>query len=241
MIDLFVQLIIGLNSLLFGNLGLTVIVIGVLSRALFYPFYANSIRYSTAMRDLKPKLDELRKKYGKDMRRMASEQSKLFKQAGVSPAAGALGCLSIIIQIGVFFLLFQSLNKVVSSGIDTQFLLWDLAKPDTYSIQGLPLPIPGVLLIATAIFTFIQSKMMATPNQPKKAKESKGDFASALSASQGQMMYFIPLIILVSGSQFASGLALYWFVSTLFGIIQQYNIAGLGGLEPWLKKSKIVK
>jgi len=57
MIDLFVQVILNLNSLLFNNLGLTVIVIGLLSRAVFYPFFANSIRYSKAMRDLKPKLD----------------------------------------------------------------------------------------------------------------------------------------------------------------------------------------
>jgi YidC/Oxa1 family membrane protein insertase len=243
MIDLFVQLILNLNKLLFDNLGLTIIVIGILSRAIFYPFYANSIRYSKAMRDLKPKLDEIKRKYKGDMQKLASEQSKIFKEAGVSPAAGAIGCISIIIQIAIFFLLFQSLRAVVDTGVDTNFLIWDLAKPDAYKVQGIPLPLPGLLVILTAFFSLIQSRMLAAPPSPKQPakKADKPDISDALAATQGQMLYIIPVIILVSGPRFASALALYWFVSTAFGIIQQYNIAGVGGLEPWLKKLKLVK
>lgn len=240
MIDLFVELILNLNSILFDNLGLTIIVISIVSRALFYPFYANSIRYSKAMQDIKPEMDSLKKKHGKDMKRLAEEQSKLFKKAGVNPAAGALGCVSILVQIGVFFLLFQSLNKVVDSGVDTHFLFWDLSLPNVFHITGIPFAIPGILLISTAIVTFIQSKMMA-PAKPAKPKEGKGDFTDALAASQGQLIYFIPIIILISGVRFPAALALYWLVSTLFGIIQQYRITGLGGLEPWLKKIKVQK
>lgn len=237
MIDLFVQIILNLNSLLFGNLGLTIIVIGVLSRAVFYPFFANSIRYSKAMREIKPKLDEIKKKHKGNMKKQAAEQSRIFKEAGISPAAGAIGCISIIIQIGVFFLLFQSLRRVVDVGVDTEFLIWDLAKPDVYRIEGIPLPVPGILIVMTSLFAFIQSKMLAPAHpEPKKAKKQSGGLSDALASTQSQMMYFIPVIILISGTQFAAALALYWFVSTAFGIIQQYNIAGAGGLEPWLKK-----
>ncbi|OGY25549.1 MAG: hypothetical protein A2Z11_03940 [Candidatus Woykebacteria bacterium RBG_16_43_9] len=243
MIDLFVQLILSLNNLLFGNLGLTILVIGILSRAVFHPFYANSIRYSKAMRDLKPKLDDIKKKHSGNMQKQAAEQSRVFREAGISPAAGAIGCVSLIIQIGIFFLLFQSLQRVVDTGVDTNFFIWDLAKPDVYNIQGIPLPLPGILVIMTAAFSFAQSKMLAPANPgPKEVKKKeRGDIADALSATQGQMMYFIPLIILFSGTQFPAALALYWFVSTAFGIIQQYNIAGAGGLESWLRKIRPVK
>lgn len=176
------------------------------------------------------------------MQKQAAEQSRIFKEAGVSPAAGAIGCVSIIIQIGVFFLLFQSLRKVVDVGVDTEFLIWDLAKPDVYRIEGIPLPIPGILIVATSFFSFIQSKMLAPANpEPKKAKKQSGGLSDALASTQSQMMYFIPVIILISGTQFAAALALYWFVSTAFGIIQQYNIAGAGGLESWLKKIRPTK
>ena len=236
MIDLFVQIILNLNSLLFGNLGLTIIVIGVLSRAVFYPFFANSIRYSKAMREIKPKLDEIKKKHKGNMKKQASEQSRIFKEAGISPAAGAIGCISIIIQIGVFFLLFQSLQRVVGVGVNTEFLIWDLAKPDVYRIEGIPLPIPGILIIATSLFAFIQSKMLAPAHpEPKKAKKQSGGLSDALASTQSQMMYFITVIILISGTQFAAALALYWFVSTAFGLIQQYIIAGAVGLDSWLK------
>ncbi|MEX0622088.1 MAG: YidC/Oxa1 family membrane protein insertase [Candidatus Woykebacteria bacterium] len=246
MIDLFVQVMLGLNKFLFNNLGLTIIVVGLLSRAVFYPFFANSIRYSKAMRDLKPRLDALRKKHKGDMQKLAAEQSRLFKEAGVNPAASVLGCFSMIIQIGIFFLLFQSINRVITSDINTNFLLWDLAKPDAYRVEGLPVAIPGVLVILTAVLTFFQSKMIAPPAETKKPQKrgqsgEKPDISDAISASTGQLAYIIPVVILVFGTTFAAGLALYWFVSTAFGIIQQYNITGLGGLEPWLKRLRPAK
>src|SRR4030066_935535 len=139
MIELFSEVILSLNRVLFGNLGLTILVVGVVSRLIFYPFFAQSIRYTKLMRDLKPKLDEVKKRHGHDMRRHAAEQSRLFKEHGVSPAAGAVSCLSIIVQLGVFLLLFQSLNRIIASGIETNFLIWDLAKPDAYKISSIPL------------------------------------------------------------------------------------------------------
>jgi YidC/Oxa1 family membrane protein insertase len=243
MIDFFVEFLLALNKLLFNNLGLTIIVIGVASRLIFYPFFAQSIRYSKAMRDLKPKLDEVKKKHGRDMRRLAAEQSKLFRDHGVSPAAGAISCVSIIVQLAVFILLFQSLNRVIASGVETDFLLWDLSQPNAYKIQGIPVALPGALVISTAILSFVQAKMIAPAGtestlgkKQKIGKENKSSPADALSSAQGLMTYYIPLIILFFGTRFPAGLALYWLVSTIFGIIQQYMIAGPGGLKLWLTR-----
>lgn len=248
MIDPFVEALLALNRILFNNLGLTIIVIGVASRLIFYPFFAQSIRYSKAMRELKPKLDEAKKKYGSDMRKMATEQSKLFREHGVSPAAGAISCVSIIVQIGVFILLFQSLNRVIASGVETDFLMWNLSQPNAYQLQGIPVPLPGALVVLTAILSFLQAKMTVpagaegTPDKKqKKGKENKSSTGDALSSVQGMMTYYIPLIILFFGTRFPAGLALYWLVSTTFGIIQQYLIGGPGGLKPWLTKLRPAK
>lgn len=223
-----------LNNIL-GNLGLTIIVISISSRLIFHPLIISNLRYTKAARELKPRFDQIKKKYGKDMKRVASEQSKLFKEAGVSPAAGALGCLSLIIQLGVFFLLFNALLRVIDSGVDTNFLYWNLANPDTFSIPGLPFPIPGILVILTAVASLIQSKMLVSPSSKSPSEKGKPDLMEAL-AFQGQLVYLFPIIVLFAGARFPGGLILYWLTVTFFGIIQQYQAVGLGGLKPWVQR-----
>lgn len=90
--------------------------------------------------------------------------------------------------------------------------------------------------------SLVQSRMMAPakPLQIKKGdtkteikqKESTED---SMAAMQSQMMFMMPLMIGVFSYQFPIGLALYWNIFTLVGIIQQYMIAGWGGLGPWIK------
>jgi len=230
MIEFFTQLFLALNKILFNNLGITIIVISILSRLVTHPFVVNSLKYTKAMRDLKPKLDELKKKHGSDVRKLASEQSRLMGEHGVSPTAGLVGCLSIIVQIAVFFILFNVITRVVKTDIGTNFLFWDLAKPDVIKIASLPFPLPGILVALTAIASFVQSKMMmpstTKTKETQNIKEEKQGIMDALAAAQGQTAFIIPIIIVIWGIKFGSGLILYWLVSTLFGIIQQNSIQG---------------
>ncbi len=236
MIDLTVNLLLFLNKI-FGNLGLTIIFIGVASRLLFHPFLRSSLRQTQIMRDLKPKLDELKKKHGHDRSRHLQEQQKLYKEAGINPTAG---CLAPLVQIGVAFLLFISLRSLLDRGIATNFLVWDLAKTNTWQLSGVPFALPGILVVATAFAQLIQGKMSLPEKLPihkddsKKEKVEKADFAETMAASQGQLVLLMPLFVLLWGGQLPSGIFLYWFVSTAFGIVQQYYIAGLGSLKEWL-------
>ncbi len=244
MIEFFTQVLINLDKILFNSLGLTIIVVGILPRILLHPLLANSLRYSKALQDLKPKLDEAKKRHGKDTRKLVAEQSRVFREAGINQATGTLGCfLNTVVQLGVFLILFQVLSKLIGSGVQTHFLLWNLGKADVFHLSGFPIPLPGVLVILTAFFSLVQSKMVlpAPPQHKPNKKNGKGDFADALASSQSQTAYLIPVIILISGIQFASGLALYWLVGTLVGIVQQYIITGPGGLSPWLRKLKLIK
>jgi len=242
MIEIFVELLLSLNKIFFNNLGLTIIVIGAASRLIFHPLIVSNLRYTKAARELKPKLDAVKKKYGNDMKRVAEEQSKVFKGAGVTPAAGAVGCFSLLIQLAVFFILFRALLRLLDSDVNTSFLIWDLAKPHVYNLAGLPLPIPGVLVAATAVLSLFQSKMVSfsTGEDKEKKKDDKPGLAD-MFAFQNQLVYLFPIIILISGIRFPSGLVVYWLVITVFGIIQQYQALGLGGLEPWVQKIRAKK
>ncbi len=239
--DIFVNLLTQLTKLFGGNLGLTIIFIGIASRVAFYPFLKSSLNQTKVLKELKPKLDAIKQKYPKDRARQAEEQGKLYKEAGFNPLAS---CLSPLIQLVIAIILFNALSKLIHSGINTQFLWWNLAEPNVFHLESIPIAIPGLLVIFTAIATLIQSKMMLPEPIPeekgdsKEDRKDKEDLSTALSSSQGQLVYLLPLIILWSGTRFPAGLALYWLVSTLVGIVQQYQISGPGGLKSWLYRLK---
>ncbi len=236
--DIFVDLLVSLTKVFGNNLGITIIFIGVISRVVFFPLLKSSHQQIKLQRDLKPKLDAIKKKYKDDRRRQMEEQQRLFQEAGFNPA---IGCLAAIVQLVVAIILLNSLTGLLKAGLENHFLSWDLAKPDTFRISGIGFDLPGIMLVLTAIATLIQSRMMLPEPIPlektdsKKEVGEKEDLTEALTSSQGQLVYLFPIIILFSGTFFPSGLALYWLVSTFTGVIQQYYISGLGGLKPWLK------
>lgn len=236
--DIFVNLLTWLTDLFGGNLGLTIIFIGVVSRVIFHPLLKTSLNQAKVLRELKPKLDAIKKKYPNDRTKQAQEQSRIYREAGFNPLGS---CLSPIVQLVVAILLFNALNSLIHTDINTHFLSWDLAQPNAYKIEGFPLKVPGVLVILTAVATLTQSKMMMPEPLPEEKNDSKAerkekeDLSEALASSQGQLVYLLPLIILWSGTQFPAGIALFWLVSTLVGIYQQYLIAGFGGLTSWVR------
>ncbi len=236
--NIFVDLLVSLTKLFSGNLGVTIIFIGIVSRAVFYPMLKSSHQQIKLQRDLKPKLDQIKKKYKNDRRRQMEEQTKLFQQAGFNPAAG---CLASIVQLVVALILLNALNGLLKSGLSTHFLGWDLAHPDRFQLQGVNFDLPGILVVLTAVATLLQSKMMLPEPLPidasdtKKEVGEKEDLTDALTSAQGQFVYLLPIIILFSGRIFPAGLALYWLVGTVVGLVQQYYISGFGGLTPWVK------
>jgi YidC/Oxa1 family membrane protein insertase len=240
-----------------GSLGLSIIALTIVIKLLIWPFMTAQLRSTKKMADLKPHLDKLKEKHKGDRQKFAAAQMALFKEHGVNPAAG---CLPALIQMPVFIALYQvifaffdsksgltRINELTYSFIpdlakmpSPQFLGVDLShRPSEFGQYGWVLLL---IPIITAALTFVQSKMMVPApvkkypsDSPveKKEKETKGDMGSAM---QSQMLYLMPLMIGFFSWQFPVGLALYWNTFTFFGIIQQYKVAGLGGLSGWIKK-----
>ena len=188
-----------------------------------------------------------------------------FKEQGVNPAGG---CLPALLQIPIFIALYQAILNVFPTGDqgglekinsvlynnwlhltsipDPNFLGFSLAwKPSEFGNHGaLLLLIP----VITAFLTFVQPKMMLprkvpsirkndTP-QEKKEKESMED---AMASIQGQMVYLMPVMVGYFALQFPIGLAIYWNTFTIMGIIQQYMIAGWGGMKGIIERMKNYK
>jgi len=256
----FVNALIFLYQLLFHNIGLAVIVLTVAIRLALYPLTRSSLKASTKMRELAPELEKLKKKHGKDKQAYAKAQMDLYKQHGANPAAG---CLPQVVQIVVLIALYQAFIQVLRTDgeviqklntilypqlrlsaetvINTQFLYLDLGKPDVFSLPGLPLPLPGFFLIAAALAQLISSKMMmpAMAKSQKEAAKTPGMADDLATSMQSQMTYLFPLMTILIGYSFPSGLILYWFIFSVLMVIQQYFLGGWGGLEPWLRKLKL--
>src|SRR3989344_2576337 len=241
-----------------GSLGLAIITLTVVIRILIWPFMSSQIRSTKKMADLKPHLDKLKEKHKDDKQGLAQAQMALYKEHGVNPAGG---CLPALIQIPVFIALYQSIINILPgaggnieninrllyfpqlklpSNIDSSFLGLNLGlKPSEFGSFGVYLLL---IPLITALLTFVQSKM-ALPkpikhypsDSPKEGKEKEG-LEESMGAVQSQMVYMMPLMIGYFAFSFPIGLALYWNVYTILGIIQQYQHAGWGGMADWIAR-----
>lgn len=259
-INLLVLIYHGLQALhIPGALGFSIIILTVLIRVLVWPFMSSQIRSAKKMADLKPFMDEIKKKHKDDKQALAQAQMALYKEHGVNPAGG---CLPALIQIPVFIALYQAIINILPgtgghintinsllyfpqlklpTTLDPNFFGLSLGvKPSEFASHG-----PALLIIPliTATLTFIQSKMTLPkpvkkyPSDSPKEKKEKEGLEDSMSQVQSQMVYFMPVMIAYFAFSFPIGLAIYWNVYTILGIIQQYMLTGWGGLDSLWKKT----
>ena len=237
------------------SLGFAIIALTILIRLVLYPLTNSQLKASKKMQELTPHLNKLKEKHKNDAKTLQAETMKLYKEFGVNPAAG---CLPVLIQLPLIWALYQALQLIVKPGAailaQINHMLYSnslrLTSPWDTNFFGLPLAqnpshlmstvVPLILLIpvATGLFQFIQTKMMLNPQvknktDGKKDEKKKEDFATAF---QSQSLYIFPVMIAFFSYGFPIGLSLYWNTFTIFGIIQQYRISGLGGLKEWTDK-----
>ena len=216
-------------SLLGRNFGLSIIVFTVLVRALTLPVNLRQMRSAKASQALQPKLQELQKKYKNDREKLAAEQMKLYKEAGVSP----LGCLvPTLIQLPIWIGLYQSIIHALPDNplqllnlgrhiylqfpilstlipLNSRFLWLNLGRPDPYY----------VLPILTVATMWMQQKMVTSSSTDPQQQ--------AMSQSMELMM---PIMFGFITFQLASGLGIYFVATNVFGIILQYFVSGWGAL-----------
>ena len=237
-------------------LGFSIILLTIVIRLLLYPLTSSQLKASKKMQDIAPHLSKLKEKHKGDAKRQQQEMMRLYKEHGVNPAAG---CLPTILQFPILIALYNVFNKIVNLNGNSivnemnKIIYFDFTKlnsPWDQSFFGIPLgkspsnllTTIGVLIflvpILTAVLQFIQTKMMMAKkdgSQVKKGKQNGSDFATAF---QTQSLYIFPVMIGFFSYSLPMGLSLYWNTLTLFGILQQYRISGLGGLEEWINKFK---
>ncbi|HZX46596.1 MAG TPA: YidC/Oxa1 family membrane protein insertase [Clostridia bacterium] len=199
-----------------NSYGLSIVVFTILVKLILLPLTIKQTRSMKQMQELNPKIKALQKKYGHDKQKLNEKTVELYRQHNVNPFAS--GCLPILIQLPVLFALFQVLRlpEVYVFTPETyetvgKSFLWikDLSASSSFSD-----PISYILPILAAVTTYYQSKM-ATP------KGAEG--------TQSTMNVVMPLMIGYFSFSFPAGVTLYWVLSNLFQIVQQYFGLSRGG------------
>ncbi|OGV97136.1 hypothetical protein A2W24_00320 [Microgenomates group bacterium RBG_16_45_19] len=226
------QLLTWLTTLT-GSLGWAIILLTVGIKAVLIPLTLPAMRSAIKMRDLKPEIDALKAKYKGDPKGLQQAQMALFKTHQINPAAGCLPyLLQFIILIALYRVFITYLNGG-TTGIDPTFLWFDLTKPDNYYIlpiiAGLSQLLLSLMVLPAADPSAARVQALATPT---KTDDQKADqMADMATTMQNQMVLMMPLMTVLFTLRFPSGLALYWIVSTVVSIIQQYLVSGWGGLN----------
>ena len=241
-----------------GDIGIAIIVMTLIVRAALIPLFRRQIVSMKRTQLLQPELKELQKRYKGDRARFSQAQMELYKERGVNPASG---CLPILLQLPLLLIIYQVISTGLTNPDPTAMLtVFGRQVVDVQCVNGLgtaaydpyqpcidttvawlgnmdvskpqvlfTLPLIGgfsILAFISAALQLVQSRMTMPP--------SDSAYQDQNSKVQRQLVLFLPLISILYGGFLPAGLFIYWIVTTIFGIAQQYLIVGWGSMFPVL-------
>lgn len=185
----------------FPSYGIAIILLTVAIKIIMYPLTVKQIKSMKAMQELQPKMKSLQEKYKGNPEKLQKEMAALYKETGVNPLSG---CLPLLVQMPFLIAIFFAIREYQYDPAFQGFLwLPNLAEPDpTY-----------ILPVLSAATTYFQSKQTMTDN----------------SQQNKMMLIFMPVFIGYISLTFPGGLVLYWVVSNIIQIAQQW----------WMNKSAV--
>jgi YidC/Oxa1 family membrane protein insertase len=223
-----------LYSVSFLNFGIAIILFTLIVRIVLIPLTVRQSRQMLKMTQLQPQLKELQEKYKNDRQQLSRATMDVYKTNGVNP----IGCLGpLFIQFPIWIGLFQAVIQTLPSTperlvglsghlyswlpgvndvipINNTFLWLDLAQPDS-------LPVMPVLV---GLSMFLMQKTTTMPSaDPRQASTNR------------MMLWMMPIMFGFFTTTFPSGLALYWVVSNIVGMIIQGFVTGWAPLIDMLK------
>ncbi len=181
------------STLGFESYGIAIILMTIVIKMILYPLTIKQVKSMKAMQDIQPEMKRLQEKHKKNPEMLQKEMARIYKDAGVNPLAG---CLPLIAQMPILMGMFYALQNFKYAGDPSFLWLANLSLPDPYY----------VLPVLSALTTFIQQKQTTTEmNQQMK-----------------MMMIFMPIFIGWISLTFPAGLVIYWVISNITQIFQQW-------------------
>lgn len=203
-----------LNALFFlyqylNDFGLAIILLTILIRLIFYPLTLQSLRAQKNLSRLQPKIEEIEKKYKEDKEKKVRELISLYQKEKINPFSSLF---LVFIQIPILIALYQVFLKGIKEIV---------SEPKFLGIINLSQPAPA-LAFFTGILQFFQSKTITPPQKFKQGQKGTAQFSKIF---QNQMLYFFPIFTFLILLKLPAAIGLYWIVTILFSIFQQYLVS----------------
>jgi len=212
-----------------SNYGIIILLMTIIIKIGLLPLTYRSYLSMAKMKALRPKLDEINKKYpkGKEVEKQKAIM-ELYKKAGVSPLGG---CIPQLLQFPILFAMFRFFPTSIE--LRQQKFLWadDLSSYD--SILTLPFTIPGygdhvsLFTLLMTISTIISIKMS---DQSSSSQEMPG---------MKFMMYLMPIMFMFILNNFSAALTYYYFLANVIGILQNWIFAKMIDEKELLRKMEL--
>ncbi len=216
-----------------GNLGVAVVMLTILVKAILFPLSQRSIENQAKMKLLEPEINKI-KKSGKSKEEQAKLTMDLYKKHKTNPFSG---CLLVLIQIPIIFALYYVFFKGIK--FDNGILYSFIHVPAVMNMHFLGLDIGQkslVLAILAGVSQFFQAYFMP---KPTASFEKTGSFQESFGKSMNmQMKYVFPILVAFIAYRISGAIALYWITSNIFTIAQQMY-AKKKGLQALVIKENI--
>ncbi|GIX43794.1 MAG: hypothetical protein KatS3mg130_0202 [Candidatus Sumerlaea sp.] len=197
------------------NYGVAIIILTIIVRLAVFPLTQHSIRIQAKtmaeQAKIKPYLDEINEKYKNDPQEKNRQIWKVYQEHGISPFGALRGCVPMLLQLPVFYGLYRVSNDTID--LQGAHFLWirDLSQPDQLFSFGMALPLIGTHFNLLPILMGL-TQMLATKVSMARVK--------VMDPTQKQMMYMMPIIMIVVLYHMPAGLMVYWNASNIWQIFQ---------------------
>ncbi|MBM3244835.1 MAG: membrane protein insertase YidC [Candidatus Omnitrophica bacterium] len=205
------QLLEFINGLV-HNLGLAIIILSIAIYLILFPLTLKQMRAMKEMQALQPRIAELKQLYKDNPQKLHKETLELYKEHKVNPFGG---CLPLLLQMPIFFALYQALIRSVALKGSTFLWIKDLSEPDRLAIP-FSLPMLGnhinILPILMTIIMFFQQKVSMASTSSEYAEQQK------------IMLIIFPLMFGFIFYNMPAGLVLYWLINSLLTAAYQFKV-----------------
>lgn len=218
-----------------GDVGLAIIVMTLVVRAVFYPAFTASIRTQMGMQEAQAELDEINKKYKDNSDEKAKRTMELFKERNIRPLAGFV---ALLVQIPIFIALYYAFFREGLPHIATNILYSFVQAPPTVNLEFLgflnllsPHNIPLSLVVGALQYAVVRLSVMRSKPSPHLAPEK----AQAQAMQQNLMLYFMPALYVVLCYSLPAAAGLYFATTNVISLGQEMLI------RRQIKRRKAVK
>lgn len=218
-------LVFFIDSIPGGDVGLAVIATVIVVKLLLFPVSIKAVKTQKLMKELDPKLKEIKELYKDNKEEQAKAMMAAYKEAGMNPFASIL---LIFIQLPFVIALYLAVSKgggVLLPGINTTILYPFISNPTVITMEflgHLDITEKSLALALLAGLTQFISTHYSMPALPPKVADAKPDFKEDFARNmQLQMKYVMPLLIIFIAYSFSAVIAIYFVVSNCMTILQE--------------------